>query len=266
MEQNFIDIVVSNPNLKNKIHLDIGEPSDTVYWYIRFNIPLDSFSVSSKTMNVTDTNGYIMKTWIRYDEEKNLIIIHPLEPYVQNEYYLLNISKKVQSKKGQSLKNEIHILFKLINSEISEFQILKSTVKTPKPRSRPKDYFKRFEEEKLASEKLPLVDIKINFLISILGIALLIVMAVLKSPILALISVIVLVIGIGHIVLQIVNKETRSTYSYNKGARFYNLREYEKASKFFNKSLVRNSNNNYAWDGIQRLKGKIATGTYEDLL
>lgn len=266
MEENFIDIVVSNPKLKNKIHLDIAEPSDTIYWYIRFNIPLDAFSVSSKTMNVTDTSGYLMKTWIRYDEDKNLIIIHPLEPYVQNEYYLLNISKKVQSKRGQMLKNEIHILFKLINNEISDFQILKSTVKTPKPRNRPKDYFKRFEEEKLANEKLPLIDIQINFFISLIGIALLVVMAILRSPILALISVVVLVIGIGHIFIQIFNHEARSTFSYNKGARFYNTRDYEKASKYFNKALVRNSNNNYAWDGIQKLKGKILTGTYEDLL
>ena len=48
---------------------------------------------------------------LRYDATNNYIEIEPLEAYAQNESYILVITKNVESKGGQKLKNEIKLKF-----------------------------------------------------------------------------------------------------------------------------------------------------------
>ena len=74
-----IRIATSDPKLKDKIQINLEGPIDNVYWYIRFNIPLDEESVNDKTMEVTDTEGYIMRTDISYQGKHNRIVISPLD-------------------------------------------------------------------------------------------------------------------------------------------------------------------------------------------
>lgn len=135
-----IRLATTDPLLKDKIKVDLEGELKTIYWYIKFNIPLDENTVSEETMRVTDTKGYIMRTDIKYYENRNSIIVSPFDSYMENVYYVLSISKKVKSISGQNLKKDTHILFKLKDNQISEYELLKSTVKIPKPEARPENY------------------------------------------------------------------------------------------------------------------------------
>ena len=126
-------------NQKLKISIE-DDKTEKIYWYIKFNLVLDKTSVTNKTMQVMDTDGYIMKTYIAYDMYRNLIVVSPMDTYVENKYYILSISTDVKSQKGQNLKKEIHIMFMLINNQISRYEILKSTAGLPTPRPRPDNY------------------------------------------------------------------------------------------------------------------------------
>ncbi|MCL1996497.1 MAG: hypothetical protein FWG63_09850 [Defluviitaleaceae bacterium] len=126
-----------NQKLKIKIEDDKAEK---IYWYIKFNLVLDKASVTNKTMHVMDTEGYIMRTYIAYDTYRNLIVVSPMDTYVENKYYILSISTEVRSEKGQNLRRAIHIMFMLINNRISRYEILRATAKLPDPRPRPENY------------------------------------------------------------------------------------------------------------------------------
>ena len=131
-----IKMRMSDPALKKKITTNITDPGGTVYWYIRFNIALDPASVTKHTMNVTERNGYILNVIFTYDSRSNLIVLNPMDLYRQNEYYILNISKKVRPARGRPLSKSVHIMFKILGEQISDFQVLKNSA-VPKPRKKP---------------------------------------------------------------------------------------------------------------------------------
>ncbi len=260
MKNENIRISTSIPSLKGKIHVDINEPTERAYWYIRFNIPLNKSSVNRDTMNVTDTDGYIMRTYISYDENDNLIVIVPLDSYEQNRFYLLNISKQVQSAKGQNLKNEIHILFKLLDNRISQFEILKRTAKVPTPRPRPANYDQlntkskvySFEKENTAvserasNDVLPFAPMKINVLLGLAGLIAVLVSFQLNIQLLIIASIIACAAGLAHIVLQLSKREFRSALAYNRGVMCFNSEKYRKANILFKKSVSLNEENEFA--------------------
>lgn len=257
-EQPYIKLVTSSPLLKDKIHIDIKEPTDVIYWQIKFNIPLDETSVSEETTGVTDKEGYILKTEIRYSSKSNLISIKPLEPYAQNEYYILSISKDVCSANQQNLKRDIHILFKLKNNVISEYKILPPNVSVPKPRKRvvkkaPKQtktnskvysFDKYTDGEK--SDNLPFANIFINPIIGFVGIIGSIVGMVMNEFIYAVGGAVIAAVGVAHIIKQVLNKNFRSNFIYNRGAKFFKKEKYEKADALFSKALLLNPENEYA--------------------
>lgn len=264
MSDENIRISTSIPSLKEKIHTKLDGSLDTIYWYIRFNIPLDERTVSIKTMNVTDTDGYIMRTEITYSNEQNTIIISPIDSYEQNRYYLLNISKKVKSLSGQRLKSKIHILFKLINNQISEYRILKKNVTVPKPKPRTRNYDKEqirskiytFDQtifEESPEGKLPSMDLDINVILGVIGLLLVLGSLVFQSFLFTTVSVVICLAGIGHIVYQIAQKEVRSVLVYNKGVREFNKEKYQQAEISFKKSLMYNANNEYAEYAVNKV-------------
>ncbi len=246
------------PSLKDKIKLDVDVPTDKVYWYIRFNTPLDKTSVSKDTMNVTDTEGYIMRTYISYDETENLIVIVPKDSYQQNRYYLLNISKEVRSEKGQGPKHEMHILFKLINNRISEFEVLKKNVKVPYPRPRPSDYdekntvFKVYTPESreliksTSLDVLPFGEMKINIILGVLGLLLIIISVFVNIPVFTFVSIGICLFGVLHIFYQLSKKSLRSTITYNRGVMHFNSENYKKANILFKKALSIDEKNELA--------------------
>jgi hypothetical protein len=185
--QNRIKIATSIPSLKDKTYIDLEDGRlDVVYWYIRFNIPLDPESVSNETMDVMDTEGYIMRTDIVYNSQNHKIVVSPFDTYEENIYYVLNISQNVKSARGQHLRSKIHIMFKLLDNEISEYKVLKENVKLPKPRPRPKDYDQKvlpklkvysFERNKTLNPNAPLPygKVDLNLLLAFFGIVLVII-------------------------------------------------------------------------------------------
>lgn len=240
-DKNF-KIRATNKDLENKITTNIKGGSDEIYWYIKFNIFLDEKTVNKKTMNVTDTDGYIMRTNISYDSLKNLIVISPIDTYEQNRFYILNVSNKVKSGKGNNLKKDIHILFKLIENQISEYKLLDDTVKPPQPKIRPKGYDKK-NIQKVNEEKLQFAIMKINVLVGIFGLCMIFISFKLKNHTLSIASIILCIIGICHIVLQFGRKNMRSIIAYNKGVFAFNKGKYEKANICFIKALKLDSNN-----------------------
>ena len=81
-------------------------------WKIRFNTALDPQTVNNNNLTVTSSLGQL-KTDITYDDLTNEIEITPLEPYAKDESYTLNISKRVTSKGGKPLKNNVEVKFRL---------------------------------------------------------------------------------------------------------------------------------------------------------
>lgn len=250
-DNDFIRIATSIPSLKDKIHIRINEPTDKVYWYIEFNIPLDPASVSRNTINVTDTEGYILETDISYNQRRKLIEINPLENYEQDVYYILNISKQVRSAKLQNLKNDIHILFKLVDNVITEFKLLSKNIKIPKPKYKQtssKVYsFDKMIPHDIYKGWLPSADVMINPLIGALGLIMTLMSILLEAgKVFIIISGVIALVGFIHIVIQLSKPEFRSNFIYNIGARCFNKEKYDKANKYFVKALNINPENEYA--------------------
>lgn len=269
MDDERIKVKSSIPSLQNKIQTKIDKDSDSVYWYIRFNVPLDKSTVSHKTMGVTDTDGYIMRTEIDYMNEKNTIVIMPLDTYEQDIFYLLNISRKVKSASGKKMRSQIHILFKLMGGQISEFKILKSNVEVPGPKPRPRNYDKMVQEkirtrsrvysfdekifEKVEPHKLPMAEVKVNILLGVLGLVILIVFLFMRYIMLLYVGLIVSLVGGIHIALQMSRKNVRSVILYNMGVWRFNKEKYLKAEEYFRKALVLDENNELAEFAINKI-------------
>ena len=267
-----LHIKTTDPGLSGKIKTNIVEPDGTIYWYIRFNMSLDPSSVSKYTMNVTEKNGYILNTIITYDTKKNVIVLNPTDLYRQNEYYLLNISTKVKSSGGNHLKKSVHVLFKLVDDRISEFEILKNTAKLPRPRKKPASV-RRAERQELNAAKiyadpsainksighpsLPFGPLRINPLIAFAGVLLLGGSIYLENFYFQLAALVICFIGILHIVLQSSRREARSAFNYSIGVFLFNLSKYKAAIKRFERALLLDPNNELAEYAIDKVANYI---------
>ncbi|MDR1531757.1 MAG: tetratricopeptide repeat protein [Clostridiales bacterium] len=272
-----IKIRTSVPGLMDKIHTSISPDASDIYWYIKFNIPLDEKTVSEKTMDVTDTEGYIMRTDISYNNSYNTIVISPLDSYEQNIYYLLNISKKVKSVKGQNLKSEIHILFKLLNNKISDYKVLKSTAKIPKRRPRPKDYEARlragareypntkiysFEQQyaNMSQDQLPPCALRVNFWAGLAGLALMAVTYFFVKNWIAITAALALCAACAvYIITQLMSRKNLSVLLYNRGKRKFYREEYESAAALFKQALQKDPDNEMAEFALNKVAFYVKT-------
>lgn len=254
-----IKVDSSLKELNNKVITDIENKDEKIYWYIKFNQSLDEASVSNKTMQVTQSNGYLFNTKIIYNKHLELIVIEPLEKYKEGEYYILHVKKEVRSKNMKSLKNDVHILFKVHKGVVSEFKELPSYVKVPKPRKKPlskriktksKVYlFQKHSNKKLnldSSSVLQYLPIKINPLVGIAGIALAIGGFLSKVSLLIIPGLITSFLGIIHLFKQINSFEFKSNFNYNLGVARFNKEKYKKAEISFKKALSFNTFNEHA--------------------
>lgn len=97
----------------NKVKQDLKFKTGNFVWKIKFTAPLNPSTVNNRNLYVTSMSNAPLPTNIRYDSVGNYIEIEPLAPYERNESYLLHITTKVKSMKGQTLPNEITIQFKV---------------------------------------------------------------------------------------------------------------------------------------------------------
>ena len=259
-----IRVATSDPKLKDKIHIDLTGSIDSVHWFIRFNIPLDTASVNEKSMEVTDTEGYIMRTDISYQDNANRIVISPLDSYEDQRYYLLKISKKVRSAKGQNLKSVISILFKLYQGAINEYKILKKDVPVPPSRPRPANYdaiqvnrkpnsLDNYVENLPRRTKMSTESIGMNMWLGILGLVMAAVGFVTSNLIVIILAVLMCVGGAAHISVQWRKKDFRAKIFYNKGVRFFNKMQYQEAKAAFHKALEVDPTNELAKYGLVRV-------------
>ncbi|MCL2225003.1 MAG: tetratricopeptide repeat protein [Defluviitaleaceae bacterium] len=261
-----IRVAVSDPKLQGKIKIDLSGIGDidTVYWFIRFNIPLDETSVNEKSMEVTDTDGYVMRTEISYRSDDNRIVISPLDSYEEQRYYLLKVSKKVCSAKGQNLKSVISILFKLYKGQISEYKILKKDVPVPPSRPRPQNYdemqqnrepndLDNYSQNIKTHSKMTADSVGINPAVGIIGFVLVFAGFAIMSVPLIITAMVVCALGAAHISAQWQNKVFRAKMYYNKGVRHFNKMQYQPAKAAFERSLQLDPKNELSKYGLVRV-------------
>ena len=99
--------------LQNKVIQDLKFKTGNFLWKIKFNVPLDPKTVNNVNLYVTSLNLTPLRTAIRYNSLENEIEIEPLEPYAQNESYILNITTNVKSLGGKALKQPLQLQFKI---------------------------------------------------------------------------------------------------------------------------------------------------------
>lgn len=110
---NYLEIESTSENVASMVKQDLKFKTGKFIWRVKFNTALDPSTVNNVNLYVTTLSQSPLKTSITYDSLNNMIEIEPLEPYTQNESYLLNITTKVKSKGGKSLKQPIQVQFKL---------------------------------------------------------------------------------------------------------------------------------------------------------
>ncbi len=264
-----LEVMSNIKGFKDKLNMDNFDlENEPINWYMKFNIPLDPDTVSDKTMDVTDTDGYIMRTHIQYNPRTTSIMISPIDSYEQNRYYILTVSKRVCSQRGQHLKREMYIVFKIINNKVTDFQVLKNGVKLPKPRTRPKDYdennmhFQRSQSYedligKLSENKLPMALPKINIAIGIIGLIMSAIAVLLQDTTFMIISTSVMVIGLVIIISQLSNKKNRSSIVYNIAVSRYDKGRYVKAKSAFHKALSIDPQNTAAEHGLAKTNEQL---------
>lgn len=113
MDKNYLDIQSISNGYEKKVKQNLKFKTGNFIWQVKFNTPLNPRTVNNVNLFVTTLNQSPLKTSINYDSIKNIIEIEPLEPYAQNEPYILHITTNVKSKGGQYLKKPVKIQFKL---------------------------------------------------------------------------------------------------------------------------------------------------------
>ncbi len=113
MYSNYIKIESVSDEAQDKVKQTLKFSTGDFVWRVKFSAPLNPATVNNRNLYVTSLNQIPLKTNIRYDSINQYIEIEPLEPYSQNESYILTVSKNVRSLGGQNLKNELQIQFRL---------------------------------------------------------------------------------------------------------------------------------------------------------
>lgn len=110
---NYIQIEGVSGADEKVVHQDMKFRTGKFIWKVSFTAPLNPVTVNNMNLYVTDSQEKPLKTSIRYDANTNCIEIEPLEAYAQDESYILTITKNVESRGGQKMKNETKLRFKV---------------------------------------------------------------------------------------------------------------------------------------------------------
>ena len=110
---NFIDFESIPNDMEGKVKQNLKFKTGKFVWRVKFTAPLDPASINNMNLYVTDTSNVPLKTSIHYNPDTHEIEIEPLEPYSKNASYILNISKRVRSVGGQTLKSDISLQFRV---------------------------------------------------------------------------------------------------------------------------------------------------------
>lgn len=266
-----VRVGISDASLLSKTRIDVPDDSLDVCWYIKFNITLDPETVSSETMTVTETNGFILETEIYYDLDKNLILIKPTDPYEEGIFYILTITRKVRSQGGNRLKHDIYVVFKIRNNRIDSYELLPAATAVEKPRKKPEKLKKetaararaaglvvpkpspRQEVRKAPARTVPYGKFRINLLLPAVAIPVALSGLHLDIQIMVIVGAVLLTAGIIHLSLQLANKKRRAAVTYNFGAMFFNSGFHKAAHKRFKKANALDPDNELAKKAMQEV-------------
>lgn len=110
---NYIDIQSVSDGYERLVKQDLKFKTGNFIWKVQFNIPLNPATVNNNNLSVSGPDGSPLSTKIYYDSVMNTIEIEPVEPYALGQPYNLHITKNVESRGGQKLKEDIDLQFQL---------------------------------------------------------------------------------------------------------------------------------------------------------
>lgn len=110
---NFINFESIPSEMEGKVKQNLKFKTGKFIWRVKFTAPLDPASVNNMNLYVTDTSNHPLKTAVHYNAQTNEIEIEPLESYAKDASYILNISKRIRSVGGQTLKSDISLQFRV---------------------------------------------------------------------------------------------------------------------------------------------------------
>jgi len=111
MPNNYIEILSVSEGSEGLVKQDLKFKTGKFVWRVKFTAPLNPATVNNNNLYVTDSNGNLLNTIIRYDAENKIIEVEPAGVYTPLETYTLNITKRVESQGGQKLKEEVQVRF-----------------------------------------------------------------------------------------------------------------------------------------------------------
>lgn len=113
MAREFIEIQDIPKGYENRVKQNLSFKTGKFVWRCRFTTALDPATINSDNLFVESETGMKMSTKFTYNDATMEIELEPLEPYAQDTDYFLNITTKVKSRGGQSLKEPIQVKFRL---------------------------------------------------------------------------------------------------------------------------------------------------------
>jgi hypothetical protein len=110
---NFLNIESVSDGIQDKVKQSLKFRTGNFVWRIKFSAPLNPATVNNRNLYVTSAGQVPLKTYISYDSVNKYIEIEPIEPYMENESYILTITQNVKSQGGKNLNKNVQIQFKL---------------------------------------------------------------------------------------------------------------------------------------------------------
>ena len=110
---NYLTIESVSGEAQDKVKQNLKFKTGKFVWRVKFTAPLDPATINNMNLYVTNLAEQPLKTSVRYDADENFIEIEPLEAYAKDSTYVLNISRNVRSRGGQTLKNDVRVKFKV---------------------------------------------------------------------------------------------------------------------------------------------------------
>ena len=109
----FINIETTPTEVEGKVKQKLKFKTGKFVWRVKFTAPLNPTTVNNNNLYVTDSQGNLLNTIIRYDAEHNYIEVEPTGVYTPLETYTLNVTRRVESQGGQKLKEEVQVRFNM---------------------------------------------------------------------------------------------------------------------------------------------------------
>jgi hypothetical protein len=113
MARNFIEIDDVPKGYENRVKQNLSFKTGKFVWKCRFTTALDPVTINSENLFVESETGQRLETKFTYNDATMEIEVEPLDAYAQDTDYFLNITTRVKSRGGQSLREPLRIKFRL---------------------------------------------------------------------------------------------------------------------------------------------------------